>query len=80
MAGAAGGAPNFDFMFGAQNGATSGNDVIDQLQQIQQFMAQQTGIEGAGATSPSGQAGSKNPEAGQTGAGQGAASLADLSD
>lgn len=78
MAGAAGGAPNFEFMFGQQNGATSGNDVIDQLQQIQQFMAQQTGIEGAGATSPSGQTGPKNPEAG-TGAGQ-AASLADLSD
>lgn len=43
----------FDFKFPSD---TSGNDVIDQLQQIQQFMAQQTGIQNGDFNS------NKNPE------------------
>lgn len=64
MASAAGSGPNYDFMFQTGSGATSGNDVIDQLQQIQQFMAQQTGLQDAGHPSSDnhGGAGNKNPE------------------
>lgn len=50
----------FDFMY--QTGAgTSESDVIDQLQQIQQFMAQQSGLQ----ENENGVNG-KNPEVNQT--------------